>query len=240
MGLKKLFESLDNKVFTDELKESLETSFNEAVESKAIILMDEKLEEKMDELEERADEHIKLLNEDKEKELNEAKEEISNNVNMYLDRVVDDFLEEVKTKLDESVLSEKADMIVEAFDSMLIATGVKVADIVEAKDNSNVSKQLEESKVKYDALVEEVFSLKNENEKLIVMGAIAEMSEDLSLVESEKFKKLAELVEFTNDSKYVEKLETIKESVQGTSKSEDNINENTDKDEPEADWKRFV
>ena len=34
--LNKLFESLDAKVFTPELKESLEAQFNEAVEIKAV------------------------------------------------------------------------------------------------------------------------------------------------------------------------------------------------------------
>ena len=53
--LEKLFESLDEKVFTNEMKETMQTSFNEAVEVKAIELADVKISEKTDELSEEAD-----------------------------------------------------------------------------------------------------------------------------------------------------------------------------------------
>jgi hypothetical protein len=106
-------------------------------------------------------------------------------------------------------------MIIEAFDSMLTATGVEVAKIVEAKDDSAVENKLEESVAKYDSLVEELIALKDENETLIKMGVISELKEGLSIVEAEKFVKLAGLVEFTKDEAFAEKLETIKESVKG-------------------------
>ena len=62
---------------------------------------------------------------------------------------------------------------------------------------------------KYDALVEENIKLNEENSNLIQLGVIYDLKEGLSLVESEKFDKLAKLVEFTKDQTYVEKLNTI-------------------------------
>jgi hypothetical protein len=213
--LEKLFESLDEKVFTAELKEALEAQFNEAVETKAATLAEARIEEEIDSLNEKSEQHIEFLNEKAEAYVALKQSEMVESLDKYLDRIVSEFMAEAKAALDESVKSEKADMIIEAFDSMLTATGVEVAKIVEAKDNSAIEKKLEESVVKYDSLVEENIALKEENDKLIKMGVIAEMVEGLSIVESEKFKKLADLVEFTKDEAFAAKLETIKESVKG-------------------------
>ena len=213
--LEALFESLDDKVFTPELKESLETKFNEAVEDKAAIVAAEQLEEQVDSLNEKAEQHIEMLNEKAEEYVEMKKTEMVDSLDKYLDRVVEEFVSESKTALGESVKSEKADMLIEAFDAMLVATGVKVATIVEAKDDTAVESQLEESVAKYDTLVEENINLLEANKQLTKMGIIAELKENLSLVESEKFEKLADIVDFSNDADYLKKLETIKESVKG-------------------------
>jgi len=213
--LEKLFESLDEKVFTAELRESLESQFNEAVELKAASIAEARIEEEIDSLNEKSESHIEFLNEKADQYVEMKQTEMIDSLDRYLDRVVEEFMSEAKEALEESVKSEKADMIIEAFDSMIVATGTDVARIVEAKDESSIDKKLEESVEKHDKLVEENISLKEENDKLIKMGIIAEMAEGLSLVESEKFKKLADLVEFSKDEAFAEKLETIKESVKG-------------------------
>lgn len=213
--LEKLFESLDEKVFTSELKEALEAQFNEAVETKAATLAEARIEKEIDSLNEKSEQHIEFLNEKAQAYVDLKQSEMVESLDKYLDRIVSEFMADAKAALDESVKSEKADMIIEAFDSMLTATGVEVAKIVEAKDNSEIEKKLEESVEKYDNLIEENIALKEENDTLIKMGVISEMVEGLSIVESEKFKKLADLVEFTKDEAFAAKLETIKESVKG-------------------------
>ena len=215
MSITRLFESLDDKVFTDELKESLEVQFNEAVELKAkeiaeerILVLEEKAQEfeatKTQMLEEKAQEFIEM-----------KMVEIGETVEKYLNRIVEDFVTESKDKLEESIKSEKADMIVEAFDSLMVATGVELSRIVEAKEDSEDSAKLEESIKKYDSLMEENLTLKAENDKLIKLGIINEMKEGLSLLESEKFEKAASTIEYTRDSSYTEKLEILKESILG-------------------------
>lgn len=213
--LEKLFESLDEKVFTTELKEALEVQFNEAVESKAALIAEAKIEEEITSLNEKSEAHIEFLNEKADAYVAMKQTEMVESLDKYLDRVVSEFIAEAQGALDESIKSEKADMIIEAFDSMLTATGVEVAKIVEAKDESAVEKKLEESVAKYDTLVEEVIGLKAENDTLVKLGVINEMKEGLSIVEAEKFVKLADLVEFTRDEAFAAKLETIKESVKG-------------------------
>ena len=221
--LEKLFESLDEKVFTPELKKALEAQFNEAVETKAESIAEAKIEEEIDSLNEKAEQHVEFLNKKAEEYIAMKQAEMVESLDKYLERVVDKFVAEAKDLLAESVKSEKADMIIEAFDAMLVATGVQVAKIVEAKDETAIETKLSESTVKYDALVEENIALSEENKKLIKMGVISELKEGLSLVEAEKFEKLAELVEFSKSGEFLTKLTTIKESVKGTADKSENL-----------------
>jgi hypothetical protein len=214
--LERIFESLDEKVFTPELKKALEAQFNEAVETKAESIAEATIEEEIDSLNEKAEQHVEFLNKKAEEYITMKQAEMVESLDKYLERVVDKFIAEAKDLLAESVKSEKADMIIEAFDAMLVATGVQVAKIVEAKDETAIETKLVESTAKYDALVEENIALSEENKKIIKMGVISELKEGLSLVEAEKFEKLAELVEFSKSGEFLTKLTTIKESVKGT------------------------
>lgn len=211
MELDKLFESLDEKVFTSELKQSLQESFDAAVELKSVELAEIQISE--------AKETLLAETAEKEKALLEKIDE-------YLELVVDKLVTEAKDSLDEFIVSEKADLMLEAFDAMLVAGGVDVMKINEAKNDEDVENKLQESIEKYDNLVEENIALSKEVNSLIKMGIIAELKEGLSLVEAEKFDKLANLVEFSKDKEYYEKLETIKESVKtGSTKVEDEKDE---------------
>jgi len=227
--LEKLFEAMDEKVFTPELKESLEAQFNEAVELKASVIAEEKIEEV-----------TKDLNEKAEAEKTEFETNMVESLDKYLERVVEEFMVEARESLEESEKSEKADMIIEAMEAMLVATGVEVSRISEAKTTTDVETKLTESVEKQDKLVEEVMALKEENEKLLKAGIIMEMSEGLSLIEAEKFKKVAELVEFSKDKKYAEKLETLKESI-SKKETEEKIEESVKtKEDNVPSWKHLV
>lgn len=170
-------------------------------------------DDKIVETEAEAEEHKTFLDEKAEEYISYKLEEMLDNVDKYLDRIVEEFVDEASDKLDESLKSEKADMIIESFDAMLIATGVEVAKIVEAKEETEAESKLAESIEKYDTLVEENIELKSQNEKLLKSGIILELKEGLSLVEAQKFERLAHIVDFSSSEKYLEKLQTIKESV---------------------------
>lgn len=206
--LKKLFESLDEKVFTDDLKESLEASFNEAVELKAVELAEAKITELTETHEEMK---LQLQNEATEKEA-----ALIEKVDSFLEKVVEEFVTEAKDSLDESLKAEKADLMIEAFDSMIIAGGVEVQRIVEAKIETDVETKLAESIEKYDSLIEDNIALEKENANLMKMGVIAEMKEGMSIIEAERFAKLAEMIDFEKTAEYASKLDTLKESVQST------------------------
>lgn len=186
---------------------------------------------KIVETEAKAEEHKTFLDEKAEEYISSKLEEMLDNVDKYLDRIVEEFVDEASDKLDESLKSEKADMIIEAFDAMLIATGVEVAKIVEAKEETEAESKLAESIEKYDTLVEENIELKVQNEKLLKSGIILELKEGLSLVEAQKFERLAHIVDFSSSEKYLEKLQTIKESVKAKpsiEKVEEKVEDNTE------------
>lgn len=219
--LEKLFESLDEKVFTPELKEALEATFNEAVETKALSIANERIENEIDALNEKSEQHIEFLNKKADEYVKMKQAEMVESLDKYLERVVEEFIAEANGTLSESIKSERADMLIEAFDTMLVATGVKVANIVDARDDTDANRKLAEANAKYNALIEENIALSEENKKLIKMGVISELKEGLSLVESEKFEKLAGLVNFTRSEEFLEKLTTIRESVKGTAEVKD-------------------
>lgn len=186
---------------------------------------------KIVETEAKAEEHKTFLDEKAEEYISSKLEEMLDNVDKYLDRIVEEFVDEASDKLDESLKSEKADMIIEAFDAMLIATGVEVSKIVEAKEETEAESKLAESIEKYDTLVEENIELKSQNEKLLKSGIILELKEGLSLVEAQKFERLAHIVDFSSSEKYLEKLQTIKESVKvkpSIEKVEEKVEDNTE------------
>ena len=228
--IEKLFESLDKKVFTDELKEGLLTSFNEAVEAKVqdeIETLSEKSEAHIDLLSEKAEEFKEMLAEE-----TQAKEEaLLEQVDAYLEKIVEEFVAEAEEQLDANLVNEKADLMIEAFDSMLVAGGVEVQKIVEAKEETEAEHKLEESTEKYDALVEENIKLERENETLIQMGVINEMKDGLSMVEAEKFEELAAIVEFEKSEAYADKLNLIKENVKSGvgEKTDEVLNESKSK-----------
>lgn len=234
--LEKLFEAIDEKVLTPELKSELEKSFNEAIDLKATELSEAAISEAKIKL----DEEAAKAREELEAKIAEDNKELLESVDTYLERVVEGFITESKEALTESIKAEKSDMIIEAMEAMLVATGVEISKIDEAKIDDSIEAKLEEKTAKYDELMEENIAKDKEINELIQAGIISEMKEGLSLVEAEKFEKLAKIVEFSRDSKYAEKLDTIKESVKGS--KEDKVDEslNEDKKDDVPSWKRFV
>lgn len=235
----KLSESLDEKVFTPELKASLEESFNSAVETKAQEIADTKIEEEIETLNVKSEEHIDYLNEQAEEYKEKIQTEMTESVDKYLDRVVEEFMQETNEKLQESIVKEKYELVIEAFESALIALGVDVSRIMEAKDETSTEAELKEKTEKYDSLIEENISLKEENENLLKMGIINEMKADLSLVEAEKFEKLAALVECEKEE-MLEKFEVIKENIKASESTEVEINENTDEIDSKCSFKHLI
>lgn len=84
--------------------------------------------------------------------------------------------------------------------------------ILESSDES-IRDEIETLKSQYNEAVNETFELKRKNQELMKLGLVTEMCEGLTALQVERFKRLVEGIEFTNDEKYVQRLESIKESI---------------------------
>lgn len=245
----KLLESLDNKIFTVEMKESLEKEFNEAVDTKAKILaekiiaqekteLQENFQKKIDEntrakdeyidyLDEKASEYTNMLDEKAEEYVELFKKEFLDQADAYLDHAVSESLEEIKDSLKQAEDVAKADALSAMFKKMCETACVNVDEIVSQK-----SYEVDEGvKAKLDKALEENIKLKDENRKLLKMGLINELSEGLSLRQQERFKTIAErFIGFNDPKEYADELTKLKNEI----KSETPVTE-AKTEEPKAE-----
>ena len=219
--MEQLWESLE---VSEETKSLLKESFDSAVLTEAVKLAESKEAE--------YEEYMVS-------EMTNMKEELENTLDAYLEKVVEQFIADNTFAIDESIKSEKYDAVLEGFNSLMIATGVEIAQIAEAKEEGSEVSELveaaEEAEELADSLMEEVRALKERNSELLKTGLIKESMEDMTPIQKDSFLKLASVVEFdeSNPADFIEKLDTLVESVKGSKieKVEENIVESTKKEE---------
>ena len=180
MSIQKLFESLDESVFTPALKESLNEKFEAAVNEKAnteaVLIADELVSARVNELNEQAEKYSEYVLQEMEakadaygeyilEEAQDFQEVTLEKLHDYMDLVVQEFVSEAKTALEESVKTEKSDMLIEAFDAMLVSAGLEFGEIMESKEESGSDERVNQ-------LVQEVLNLKEENKTLIKLGLV--------------------------------------------------------------------
>ena len=196
-------------VLTESVKAEIESAFNEAVEIKAVEIANEEIEL----------EKIKLV-----EEFKEAKQEIESKIVESLDAFINEelskFKDEVLERFDAVIESEKADTLVSIFDNLVSVAGSNILESFSNRD-SKLSDQ-------YDQLVLENRNLRARIADLQDTNKIDELASRLNLVESEKFRKLANLLERGYD--FESKLEALYEACKKT-------NEDDDKDDEDEDSK---
>lgn len=224
--LTKLLESVDDKIFTAELKQQMTEAFEEAAEARA----KELTESAVAELEAKNEEVI-------EERLAERFEDLNEKTAEYLDRVVGELVEEKRSaRVDEEEVA-RSKLVLEAFETMVIAGGVDLHKILTAakddsvNENEELTESLMELKEKYNDVVNENMELQAQNDKLLKTGIILEMKEGLSILQAQRFEKLAEMVTFDRSEDYIDKLEDIKESVIDSveTKSDEKLDESENK-----------
>lgn len=233
--LDKMFEAIDSNVLTDSLKNELEAQFNEAVEIKSTEIATAIIDQKEAELTE-------ALNTKYNAKFEEYKQKIDEQVDSFItatvEKLVNESLEYMKNDLDNA----KVEALKEAFDTLVVTAGTDIAKIhANLVESTKVGD--EDLSKKYNELYEKFNDLKKENAKIIKLGFLNEMSADLSLVEKEKFNKMAELIPFEKTSSYRNKIELVKTQVKG-SKMKEYLSEaevSADKkSDSSIDYKRFV
>lgn len=233
--LDKLFEAIDSNVLTDSLKNELEAQFNEAVEIKSTEIATAIIDQKEAELTE-------ALNTKYDAKFEEYKKKIDEQVDSFITATVENLVSESLKYMKQDLDNAKVEALKEAFDTLVVTAGTDIAKI--HANLKEATKAVDEDlNKKYNALYEKFNALKEENAKIIKLGFLNEMSADLSLVEKEKFNKMAELIPFEKTSSYKNKIELVKTQVKG-SKMKEYLSEaevSADKkSDSSIDYKRFV
>ncbi|EAJ2432222.1 hypothetical protein CJY16_03580 [Campylobacter coli] len=203
-------------VLTESVKSEIESAFNEAVEIKAVEIANEQIEL----------EKIKLVEEFKEAK-KELESKITKNIDSFISEELSKFKDEVLEKLDSVVENEKAATLVSIFDNLVDVAGSNILENYANKD-SELSDQ-------FDKLVIENRELKAELAILQESKKIDEFAANLNLVESEKFKKLASLVE--RGEGFESKLEALFEACKKANDSDDSDDSDADSDSKDSDSK---
>ena len=204
--LEPMFEAMS---IEQEKKIELQESFDKAVLVKTTSMMESYVEERINEKEE-------ILKE----EYAEKVTMLESSLDGYLDTVVEEFISENAPSYEAQIQDEKTKSLLEMFDSMVKLTGVEMLSIQEEKQTLDEAALEETAGFKVDTLEEKVSELadrlvdaKREADKYLKSGLMNEMKDGLSMLEGEKFEKIASLVPFDRSASYLDKLETLKESI---------------------------
>ena len=150
-------------------------------------------------------------------ESEKAKGELVEKVDSYLAYVVEEWMKENELALERGIKGEIAEDFISGmkklFEEHYISVPDEKYDVLEdqASKIDSLEKKLNEE-------IEKNVELTKANSEKTKTQIVAEMSEDLADTAKEKFNKLAEEVEYSNETDFRAKISTIKESYFGAKK----------------------
>lgn len=140
-----------------------------------------------------------------------AVDDLVEKVDSYLDYVIENWMEENTVAVESNIKVEVAESLLDSLKGLVVEHNLSIDD--EQRDAvAEMEEKLEESKTKYNEVVEEVMSLKEEKKQLELATAFKSISEGLTETQVEKLGVLAEGVSFETVEDYSKKLEAIKEN----------------------------
>ena len=175
-------------------------------------------------------EHKKLLNAEFDKKLEESieseKEKLSEKVDTYLTYVVEEWMKENSIAIERGIKGEIAEDFItglkKLFEDHYIDVPDEKYDVLEDQSSkiAGLTEQLNKEIQKNAELSKKTGEYKRND-------IINEVSSDLADSQKEKFNKLSEEVEYSDEEEFKSKLKTIKESYFGEKKSETDIDDVT-------------
>tara|TARA_Y100001972_G_scaffold24117_1_gene29118 strand:+ start:11219 stop:12436 length:1218 start_codon:yes stop_codon:yes gene_type:complete len=183
-------------------------------------------------------EHKEKLNVMFEKKLNEEieveKERLSEKVDSYLTYVVEEWMKENTIAIERGIKGEIAEDFI---------TGLKklfedhYIDVPDEKYNvlEDQASKIEELEKRLNEEIQKSVELNKSNSDYKRNDIVNEVSSDLADSQKEKFNKLSEEVEYSNEEEFKSKLNTIKESYFGEKKSSSDIDDVNVQDDSQVD-----
>ena len=140
-----------------------------------------------------------------------VKSELTDKIDSYLNYVVEEWMKENELAIERGLKGEIAEDFISGLKSLFEEHYIDVPD--EKYDIlGQQSTKIDEQEAKLNEQIEKSASLKSEKDALMRESVFAEVASDLADTEIEKFKSLAEDVEFNTEESFSEKLATLKES----------------------------
>ena len=187
---------VEGEDLSEDFKEKASTIFEAAVKSKT------------------RDEIARLYQatvEEFDEKLEEAKEEMTDKVDTYLNYVVEEWTKENELAIERGLKGEIAEDFIsglkQLFEDHYIDVPDEKYDVLGAQ-----SDKIAELEEKVNEVLEHNIALKDKNGELVREHVVAEVSEDLTDTEVEKFNTLIQDVDFSDEESFREKLNTVKEN----------------------------
>ena len=196
-------------------------SLSEEFKTKAATVFEAAIKSKVKEIAEemQADYDKKLA-----EETSKSKDELVEKVDSYLAYVVEEWMKENELALERGIKGEIAEDFISGLKKLFEDHYIDVPD-----EKYNVledqSSKIEELEKKLNESIEKNVELSKENGNFKRQTIIDEASEDLADTQKEKFNKLAEEVEYSNEEDFTAKVKTIKESYFGKKESTSEIDD---------------
>ena len=204
---------IEEKIKNISVKEDVDAltegeDLSEEFKEKAATVFEAALKSKMRSEVEKLSEAYKT---EKDQEIETFKDELTEKVDNYLNYVVDEWTKENELAIERGLKGEIAEDFIsglkQLFEDHYIDVPDEKYDVLEAQ-----SDKIAELEEKLNEEIQKNIEFKNSNNDLVREQVIAEVSNDLADTEFEKFKDLTRDVEFTEESSYRDKLNTLKEN----------------------------
>lgn len=192
-AVERLFEGTD---LSEDFKSSAVAVFEAAVHEK-VLAETATLEEKFES--------------DLQEQVEKSVEEIVEKVDQYLDYVIENWMEDNQVAVESNIKVEVAESILESVKGLVSEHNLEI-DQETVDHNAELEVALEESKVKYNELVEEMMEIKEAKKEADLEAAFKTVSEELTDTQAEKLRVLSEGITFESTEDYSKKLEAIKDN----------------------------
>ena len=186
----------EGEELSEEFKDKAATIFEAAVKSKLRSEVERIEEAKVQEIAE---------------EINRVRDELTEKVDAYMNYVVEEWMKENEIAIERGLKGEIAEDFISGLKSLFEEHYIDVPD--EKYDILGTqSEKIEQLEAKLNEQIEKTATIKKQNDQLVSESVFAEVASDLADTEVEKFKSLAEDVDFTDEDSFRGKLDTLKES----------------------------
>lgn len=258
--IEKLFESIDAKVLTDEVKASLVEAFNVSVDSKAKILAEEKfqsLEEEyaksIDEMVSTASKTIKLemaekLEEDAEAKSKEISDAYAKNIQEEAEKALNEEVDSLKESFNKYIAYAAQQFVDENEAKWLQEAEVKKANDIQESfskfaesfglDLKSITESKDDSKVELDKAIDANSKLTEEIKRLHKGIMLEEAQKDLTAPQADRLMKLMEEVKYQDEKQFNEKIELYKSAIDTKEKIQEDSKKKDESGAYVPSWKK--